>query len=172
MTKENKKQKGKKVDSLIGLDGDLIGKLEHDIFSTGEPGYFKTYKSDLARLLSVNPSHYMMLQWLMGYMTYNNIIVVNPVMKQEIMKHMSLKTEQSVTNGISMLSKTDLLIRLRRGVYLVNPKYFAIGRWKDIEKIRTTITYTEDGRVMVVEFEKKVSPDIPVLDGEDVLSKN
>lgn len=156
------KQRGKKVDSLIGLDGDLVGRLERDIISTGEPGYFKTYKSDLARLLSVNPSHYMMLQWLMGYMDYNNVIAINPVMKQEIMKHMSLKTEQSVTNGISMLSKTDLLIRLRRGVYLVNPKYFAIGRWKDIERIRTTITYTEDGRVLVVEFEKKVSSEIPV----------
>lgn len=167
-----KKVKGKKVDSMIDMDGSVVGRVERDILSTGEPGYFKTYKSDLARLLSINPSHYMMLQWLMSYMDYNNVIAINPDMKNEIMNHMGLKTEQSVTNGIWMLSKTDLLIRKRRGVYLVNPKYFAIGRWKDIEKIRTTITYTEDGRVLVVEFAKKANPAISMPEGDvDALPK-
>lgn len=156
------RNKGKKIGSIKDANGNLIGKVENEIISTGEPGYFKTYKKDLARLLSINPSHYLMLQWLMSYMDYKNVVAVHPVMKQEIMKYMGLKTEQSVTNGISMLSKTDLLIRLRRGVYLVNPKYFAIGYWKDIEQIRTTITYTEDGRVMVVEFDKKPSPEMPL----------
>lgn len=168
-----KKYKGKKVDSLVDQDGVILGKIETNIVSTGEPSYFKTYKSDLARLLSINPSHYMMLQWLMGYMDYNNVIAINPYMKVEIMKNMGLKSEQSVTNGIWMLSKTDLLIRLRRSVYMVNPKYFAIGRWADIERIRTTITYTPDGRVLIVEFDKKVSSEVSMPDGDiDSLPKN
>ena len=152
----NPKPKGKKLlQTLRDPNGKPLATLEKELLSTGEPPYFKAYVTDLIYFLDISKSNYRILSAFMTHMTYDNMIHVNPIMKQEIQEGLHIKNIQSINNCFSDLCKKGLLMRIRRGSYFVNPNYFARGGWNDIKEIRSTITYNETGRMVQVIIEKK-----------------
>ncbi len=53
------------------------------------------------------------------------------------------------------LTKGDLLYRIARGMYRVNPNFFGKGDWQDIARLRLEIIFDANGKTIMGEIEKK-----------------
>jgi hypothetical protein len=82
----------------------------------------------------------------MKYMNYDNIVDITPRIKDKIIEVMGYGTYQTVSNSISRLKRSYIILSVRRGSYLIDPKLFAKGKWSDIYKIKMLITYHTDGK--------------------------
>jgi hypothetical protein len=115
-----------------------------------EPPYAKLYTQDLAALHRLSPALGNLLQELAARMDYQNQIGLTPLLKKQIMAEINLKTDGSLRNAITKLSKAKLIRSLDRGTYEVNPYFFAKGRWSDISKRRKNfmlqLEYSPQGR--------------------------
>lgn len=153
---------------IIAIDdnGMEVGKkldLRHRKFKSEEPAYVKAYLDDLRQILSVNRGDIAVLIELMKYMNYDNVVDIAPRIKDKVIKAMGYGNQQTIGNSISRLKKAYLIISVRRGSYLIDPKLFAKGGWSDIFRIQMSVTYSKDGSKHVkTEFEKEeISSEIP-----------
>lgn len=165
-------KKGKKLD-IRDNEGKVIGSANAEYYKLDEPSYFKAYMKDLMKVLKISDSNYIVLMSLLSRMDYNNQVNIYPLLRKDIAEEVGFKQVGSLNNSISALCRVGILKKLQTGSYLINPNYFARGSWEDIKKIQSTITYDDSGRIIIVEFEKKVSPEISMPDGDiDLLPKN
>ena len=59
-----------------------------------------------------------------------------------------------VDQHITKLVKAGLLARKDKGMYIANPNLFGKGRWTDVKKIRMSVEYSEDGRLITSNIDK------------------
>jgi hypothetical protein len=109
-----------------------------------EPSYVKMYIQDIVRLNDLPSSAGKVLNILVSNMGYGNKVILIKPIKKYIMEQTGL-SEGSVKRCIADLTKANILIRLERAVYLIDPSMFAKGKWADIKKLRMVIDYNEDG---------------------------
>lgn len=111
--------------------------------------FIQIYLEDLAGLFKIdNMSEYKVIIWLWKKSTFNaknsglgNKIFLVKSEKEEIAKETNLSYSR-VNNIISELVKKNLLIKLGRSVYVLNPQYFFKGYLTDRPQvIRTIIEY-------------------------------
>jgi len=154
-------KKGKKQ-AMYDPSGKLIGAASNEYYKADEPSYFKAYMKDLMKVLRISDSHYLVLMSLLSRMGYNNQVNLYPKLRRELMAEVGFKHIGSFNNSVSVLCHSGILVKVETGTYLIDPNYFARGSWDDIRRIKSTITYDDDGRIIKVEFEKKVSSEIPL----------
>ena len=152
----------------INENGSFVGKkidLRHRKFRSEEPIYVKSYLEDLQQILSVNRGDIAVLIELMKYMNYDNIVDITPRIKDKIIEVMRYGTYQTVSNSISRLKRSYIILSVRRGSYLIDPKLFAKGKWSDIYKIKMLITYHTDGKKTInTDFIKNIpTSEMPVI---------
>lgn len=119
-----------------------------------EPDYIKLYTSDVSKLLGVSDCYSDILYQILKATTYDNTVVLNSDRKQTISQAtgFAVKTiEKSVTHYI----ESGILCRKNRGTYIVNPNLFGKGKWDNVKKIRLTVTYDKDGRLIQMEKQNK-----------------
>lgn len=115
-----------------------------------EPSFIKIFIDDLSRLTHLPKGCPSVLSELLKYMTYENLIILNPYIKTEIAKNTNL-TENRVTHLIADLIENGILTRIASSTYFANPDLFGRGKWADIRELRLTIKYDKDGRTFHVE---------------------
>ena len=100
-----------------------------------EPAFVKLYIEDLGRLLDMPPGPTNLIYELARRMDYEGMITLNKAIKTRMAEHIGIK-ESSLRNYLTALVKADVVRIVDRGLYELNPHYFAKGDWSDIRKRR------------------------------------
>lgn len=113
-----------------------------------EPAFVKLYIDDLGRLLDMPPGPTNLMHALAMRMDYEGMITLNKAIKDRMAKQIGIK-ESSLRNYLTALVKADVVRIVDRGLYELNPHYFAKGDWADIRKRRDNfklqVTYNANG---------------------------
>lgn len=138
-----------KESSTITIDGatgeiQQISKTQQYAVET-EPAFIKLYLNDIMRLKELPPSTSNVLHAILGYMNYQNEIILIGYNKQAICSKMNLPMN-TLNKAIDNLYKANILIRVAPSCYIVDPELFGKGSWKDIKNIRLSIEYTTDNK--------------------------
>lgn len=123
-----------------------------------EPNYVKVYVDTVIALLgkkktSKEAEVLLILAKNMTYMNDANPNKVNidKMLKQYIQEALGI-SEGALNNMITSFIKRDIIRRIGRGVYQLNPFMFAKGNWSAIRKIQ--MTWSDEGFATVVEIEE------------------
>jgi len=130
---------------------------EHTMVRPKEPPYIKIYLQYVMFLADLPKGLTPTMHELLKRMTFaddeegGQIIYVNAHMKEKIAKRLGITTKV-LTNNISKLHKQGVLIRLGGGTYQANPYLFGRGDWKDIRKLRTSLTFDQTRLIAQTDF--------------------
>lgn len=113
-----------------------------------EPDFVKLYLQDILHLRDIPSGLNSILLELLRKMNFENIVVVNAGIKRIISKNLGCAIG-TIDKALTRFVKSGIMLREDTGIYLVNPFIFGKGEWKGIEKIRTTIEWTSEGRRIV-----------------------
>jgi len=118
-------------------------------YANREPDYVKLYLQDLLRLKDIPKTSNSILLSILKRLSYdsNEIILISHV-KNLIAKELEISVV-TISKAIEAFTDKSILLRKGRGVYLVNPYLFGRGKWEEIEKIRLSVTYSEEGKMFL-----------------------
>jgi predicted transcriptional regulator len=131
------------------VSGELIRNHEIKISQKEtEPPYVKMYLEDISRIYGLPEKASRLLKVLVKNMSYTNIVAMYKPIKLMICSELNYSLN-TVNAAVNDLVKQGVIIRVARGLYMVEPNLFGKGRWEDIKKIRMTVEYDEKGRKSV-----------------------
>lgn len=140
------------TDTVINEDGELLQQRKLEVgFKESEPDFIKLYLNDIARINDLPKGDSSLLHELCKRIDYNNQVVLNATIKKQIAAKLGIKNYRQIDNSIQTLKKKGIFSSAGIGVLLANPYLFGRGSWEKIKFIRTTITYTNDGRFQLTE---------------------
>lgn len=129
------------------------------VFQAGrEPDYVKLYLKDIALVNDLPKGDTNILFHLAAKMDYEGTVVLISATKKLIATALGI-SEAAVKKAILGLSNRKILIRVDRGLYKMNPYLFGKGDWKNVQKIRLTIEYSAQGRVITSEISEQMEMD-------------
>ena len=131
--------------------GEIIREENTSSFRTKEPAYIKTYVDDLIKIIRIPDRNKNVLLSMLKYVDYGNNIDISIRIKNEMANELHCGIG-NINNAISALKKAGILISTYRSCYFLNPDYFAKGDWAAVNKIRTTIEYSKDGKKIISDF--------------------
>lgn len=115
-----------------------------------EPEFVKLYVQDIIKLTNLPMAANGVLYTMLKYMTYDNLLVLNPYIKEQIAKINEIKPN-TLSHTLTKLVNEGILSRVATGTYMVNPDLFGRGKWQDIRNLRLTIHYGHDGKKFMCE---------------------
>jgi hypothetical protein len=126
-----------------------------------EPPYVKVYLDTILHLSSVPGRVNKVLYALLAYAPYMSVIgktsrkhfAINQYIKQDIADELKLDLS-SIDKSISVLVDKEILKRVGRGTFILNPHLIAKGEWPAIEKLRLEISFSPDG-TLIQSFKKR-----------------
>ena len=125
--------------------------------------YFKMFTQDLALLHgTTHAAKKVLFELLTTVMGRNGEIAIGLFQKRAMAKRIGFSHTNSIDNGICSLINENVLVRMARGVYKLNPNIFAKGTPKEIEEnqmeyAKLTIIYNHKGRKILAEIKHKES---------------
>ena len=148
------------------VEHDQNGVVTHDLknqtISYGvEPNYIKLYLQDVLYLTDMPGRYSGLLMALLKRVSYAGsedglCVPLLPRTKRIICQELGWKGVQTLDNALRALVKGDILFRVDRGLYRLNPYLFGRGEWQDISRLRMTINYSEmEGRTFQAVIERK-----------------
>ena len=117
-----------------------------------EPAYVKLYIEDLGKLLDLQSGHRDILLHVAATVAYDGLVSMTTLRKNRIAAVLKCSI-RSIDNAITEFVRREILLRVGRAEYELNPHLFAKGSWKEIRERRlqftTRITYNaEHGRTI------------------------
>ena len=112
-----------------------------------EPRYVKMYLDDFRLLQGLSATESAILHELLYLMQYatNEVVVLKD--DRELIAENCKTTDGMVKQTLRKLVDKDILKRKpNRGKYIVNPKFFGRGSWRDVQELRITLEYNNHGR--------------------------
>lgn len=135
-----------------------------------EPPFVKLYMEDLARVLDLPHGPQMVLLALIRKLDYDGMISLTPTSRERISKSLNVKVV-TFNNYLTMLVEREILRRVGRGEYEMNPHLLARGDWQAVHKRRSTfkmtVTYKADGTKTItgaLETQEELPLNLPLLD--------
>lgn len=136
-------------------NGETVRKEEQTVYGINrEPGYIKLYLDNLLYLKDLPAGLNTILLSLLKRMNYQNEVILNAGIKRIMSEEIKLSLS-SINNAISKFVTAGILIRIEKGVYLLNPHLFGKGEWANISKIRLEVVFDPKGRTFKSVIEKK-----------------
>lgn len=142
--------------------GEVLKEDKDRVISWGEePDYVKLYLQDVLYLSDMPTQYSAALMSLLKRTSYAGdeygmCVVLVPMVKDAICKELGYKKRQSLDNVLQKLVKGEILFRVGRGIYRLNPYLFGRGTWAKVSKIRMTVQYTPGtGRTFQTVIEEK-----------------
>ncbi|MDD5503101.1 MAG: replication/maintenance protein RepL [Candidatus Thermoplasmatota archaeon] len=145
-----------RVETVIDvLTGEIVSERKNVIAFNPmppEPAYVKLYIEDLGKLLDLQSGHRDILLHVAATVAYDGLVSMTTLRKRRIAAALKCSI-RSIDNAITEFVKREILLRLGRAEYELNPHLFAKGSWKEIRERRlqftTRITYNaESGRTI------------------------
>lgn len=138
-----------------GETGEITYKEEENtVHIPSEPNFIKMYLEDVLYLTDLPKGLNPILYAFLKRMSYGNELVINAALKRQIAKEVD-RSVSSVNNAITSLVKGKILKRIDTGYYMINPRFFGKGEWKDIAKLRMTVEYTPEGKTFMAEVKRE-----------------
>ncbi|KKH66264.1 replication/maintenance protein RepL [Methanosarcina mazei] len=139
----------------------------------GEPDYIKVYLDTILYLKDLEKSYNPILLALLKRMTYahnensrgGQIIALNSYLKKCIAEECGVSLTR-VNHAITDFVKGEVLYRIGRGTYQVNPYLFGKGDWQDIKEIRMQVTFNSSGKTIRSRIEKETMKDQEEIPGQ------
>lgn len=104
-----------------------------------ECAYTRVYHSALPLLALLSPSARSLMDFLCAVMQDGNLVFSNRPMRYSFIKHMERAgvgiTDGSVVRCFMELTDGGLLLKVKRGVYRVNPEYFMKNKGENREQL-------------------------------------
>lgn len=149
--------------------GEVIEKsVTHTVRIESEPSFVKLYTKDMCKLNDVPKSANKVLNALLERTNYENQIVLAAHTKKVICDELEIK-RPSLDNAILKLVKSELILRVGRGVFSLNPYVFGKGKWQDIKKLQMTWDYDTEGRKLEeVKTSNTMQPSLTYNDGASI----
>jgi len=114
-----------------------------------EPDYIKMYVSDIAGLHGFSKATSGVLFELLAIVDYKGVSNVTISNKKNMCQRIGIKN-QTFTNQLQILIKKNIISRIEKGEYEINPNYFTKGSWSETKKritsIEVNIKYDATGR--------------------------
>ena len=154
---------------VLDSNGNMISKTTNrTIFWGDEPPYVKMYLDSLLYLKDMPKGYNVVLNALLKRMSYagdvdGQVIVVNRAVKERISKELGISVSR-IDNVMGDLTKGELLYRIDRGMYRVNPNFFGKGDWQDIARLRLEVTFDSKGKTIMGVIEKKTQKEKPLIE--------
>lgn len=153
-----------KTESKIDLETGKVKEIEQTTERTvkieQEPSFIKLYLQDICKLNDIPKTGSKLLNELLKYTAYDNMILIPTYVKEKISKDLNMNIG-TVSNSLSKLTKKGILRREGKGAYRLNPFFFGKGKWSDIKKIRMEWEYGKEGRALTnVEIEQQVKKEV------------
>lgn len=151
-------------ETIQDTNGNIVERRRNQTLSWGdEPPYIKLYIKDLM-YMSDMPKHYTNLVYaLLKRVSYASdadgmCVTLVPRIKKAICSELGWEKTSSLDNALQKLLKGQIIYRVDRGVFQMNPYLFGKGEWQDISRIRMQVTYDVDGKTFasVVEHSEDV----------------
>ena len=134
-----------------GLTGEVISEQKNVVNirpMEAEPAYIKMYIEDIARIFGLQHGHQEILYYVAASVDYEGIVSLAIGRKARIAATIGCSVK-SIDNAIGEYVKHNILHRVGRGEYELDPKLFAKGEWRNIRDRRlaftATITYSMTG---------------------------
>ena len=145
--KKNKlKLKSETIETKIDEFGNRIEGVKTETF-TGkniEDNYIKMYVADIAQIYKMPArSADCIVEILRNEMSYNGEFNINKRSMARLCENWG-SDQRSITNYIKALVENDVIKRVGKGCYIVNPYLFAKGDWEHIKGLR--VIYNNDGQ--------------------------
>lgn len=136
-----------KLETVKDTDGNVVEEKEYkrtkEIIRVGEPDYIKLYTEAWGRKLPgtdgkpLPDSYRFLFTVLAARMSYcdaddpahSQLVQTGTPYAEEIMKAMGWKHRDSLQKGLKELCACNVIYRVGRGCYQVNPEYAAKGKW-------------------------------------------
>lgn len=145
-----------KVREIVNVEtGEVFGTTAERISYSAEPDYIKMYLDDLGRLNGLTGTENTCLRILLRKMNWDNEIYIHKKMREDISKELNI-TRSSFYRYIDTYINGGILMKVSTNLYLFNPNLFAKGSWNDISKLRMTIEYSKEGRIIKTNFSKNL----------------
>jgi len=149
-----------KINPETGKAKEIEQTKERTVKVEQEPSFIKLYLQDICKLNDIPKTGSKLLNELLKYTAYDNMILIPTYVKEKISKDLNMNIG-TVSNSLSKLTKKGILKREGKGAYRLNPYLFGKGKWTDIKKIRAEWEYSEEGRTLTnVEIEKEIHDEI------------
>ena len=131
------------------IDGEVTKKEVIKTYTLDkEEDYIKVYIKHIMYLNNLPQGLHPLIYQLVKYVTYGNQIVLTAGIKRKIASDMGMSVH-TINAYISSLVKKDILIRVDRAMYILNPVIFGKGNWSEIVKLREAleihVVYDEQG---------------------------
>lgn len=108
----------------------------------------KMYLDDLSNMVGLPRSLHPLLFKLVEKIDYNGEISISSRFRENLCDALKI-SRQTLRNRINLLTKHGIMVSLGGSDYVVNPKYFARGKWREIIQQRKDfelkIKYKADG---------------------------
>jgi hypothetical protein len=151
-----------------------------------EKDFVKLYLEDIARLKKLTLKEREVLDQILCRMDYENKVALATGTRIEICQAVGIfrtETEKDTAQApeprevslnsfgviLNRLTKSEVIYRKGKGVYLVNPYLFGKGRWTDIEKIRLTISYLPGAEPRQLQTEVQRPQERPLGDLSEII---
>lgn len=133
-----------------------------------EPPFVKMYLDTILYLKDLPKGYNSILLAFLRHMTYANAedgqcVFINSAMKRRIAESLDVSISR-IDNVLSELNKGEVLTRIDRGMYRVNPHLFGKGDWQDIAKLRLEISFDANGKTIMGTVEKKSKSPLKLVD--------
>jgi len=130
------------VTTQANADGEITRTSTEQIFKlhfASEPRYIKQYQQDFDAFNALKKSSKEILHELLTYTTYNeNRLYLNIEIKKAICKKLGL-SYTTMTNALTELKQSQIILYLNTGSYVVNPYYYGVGEWPKLKDLRNKI---------------------------------
>ena len=135
----------------IGPDGEILDQYHDEsktvkTIHTAEPNYIKLYVQDILYMSDV-PKQYAALTYaLLKYCSYadsklGQVVGLTSLIRDMILQELGWEKRQTLNNALAALVKGNIIKRLAKDTYQLNPYLFGKGNWVDVDRIRVTWDY-------------------------------
>ena len=116
-----------------------------------EPPYVKFYLNRFRELKGLNGTDVSIMHEILYMMSFKtNMVYIIKHSREQIANNCGI-TDGVVKKTLTKLVNKHILKREGTGAYRVNPEYFGTGSWQDINKLRVTFEFTNNGETMKLE---------------------
>lgn len=132
-----------------------------EYYTDGEPPYVKIYFETILAFKGLPASMSTVLIAIckrMSWGDHDQIVYINKFSKTAIAKEVGISIKR-LEQIIKDMTRVEIMKRIERGVYQVNPRVAARGRWKDIKKLITHFDFLENNITYDIETQTQEHPD-------------
>ena len=107
-----------------------------------EPAYIKLYVQGMARLFGIPQISYQnILLYVAACVAYDGVVNISARRKAQIASTTG-NSVKTINNAITLFVKEEILKRVGRAEYELNPHLFAKGEWAEVRRRREAFTFT------------------------------